>query len=122
MFRPNSIWQFATAANIRFGRGSLELLPQELQRLHVTRPLIVTDQTIAALPAVVSLLQTLQKSFSAVVVFDGCVPEPPIEIAHSAIALGLSEETDSVVAIGGGSNLDIGKIAATVLKLSLIHI
>ena len=116
MFEPNSIWQFATAANIRFGRGSLELLPQELHRLNVTRPLIVTDKTIAALPHVVPLLQTLRKSFSAVVVFDGCVAEPPIEIAQAAIGLGLSERIDGVVALGGGSNLDIGKVAATVLK------
>jgi alcohol dehydrogenase len=115
--RPqNSIWQFATAANIRFGRGSSELLPQELQRLNVKRPLVVTDATIAGLPLAVALLQNLRKSFADVIVFEGCVAEPPIEIAESAIALGLANSVDGVVALGGGSNLDIGKIAATVLK------
>ena len=116
MLQPNSIWQFATAANIRFGRGSSELLPQELQRLRVTRPLIVTDATIAGLALVVDLLQNLKKSSTAVFVFDGCVAEPPIEIAEAAIACGLANNVDGVVALGGGSNLDIGKIAATVLK------
>ncbi len=116
MLQSNSIWQFATAANIRFGRGSAELLPQELQRLRVTRPLIVTDSRIAGLAIVVDLLQNLKKSSTPVFVFDGCVAEPPIEIAETAIAYGLANNVDGVVALGGGSNLDIGKIAASVLK------
>ena len=37
-----------------------------------------------------------------------------IETAESAIALGLANGVDGVVALGGGSNLDIEKIAATV--------
>ena len=116
MLPQNSIWQFATAANIRFGRGSSELLPLELKRLNVSRPLIVTDTTIAGLPLAVAVLQSLRKSFAEVIVFEGCVAEPPIEIAEAAIAVGKKHNVDGVVALGGGSNLDIGKIAATVLK------
>ena len=112
----NTIWQFATAANIRFGRGCSGQLAIELQRFHVTRPMVITDKTIVNLPAVVPLLQSLQRSFTSVTVFDGCVPEPPIETAEAAIAVGTASGVDGIVALGGGSNLDIGKIVATVLR------
>ncbi len=91
-------------------------LQDELLRLNVTTPLIVTDKTIASLPKVAQLLQILRESRMRVYVFDGCVAEPPIETAISAIDVGLSQRADGVVAIGGGSNLDIGKIVATVLR------
>ena len=92
------------------------MLPDELLRLNVTRPLIVTDKTIASLPQVAELLQRLRLSCSQVLVFDGCLPEPPIETAQAAIESGRAGGVDGVVAIGGGSNMDIGKIVATVLR------
>ncbi len=112
----NTIWQFATAANIRYGRGCSDLLASELQRFKVTRPMVITDRTIANLPTVAPLLQSLQRSFIDVTVFDGCVPEPPIETAEFAITMGTASRVDGIVALGGGSNLDIGKIVATVLR------
>ena len=116
MQSKNTVWQFATAANIRFGRGSCMLLSDELTRLQVTIPLIVTDKTIANLPAIANLLQRLQQSGIRVHVFDGCIAEPPIETAEAAIAFGIACGADGIVAIGGGSNLDVGKIVATVLR------
>ena len=92
------------------------LLQDELLRLNLTAPLIVTDKTIANLPKVARLLQILRESSVHVHVFDGCIAEPPIETAVAAIEAGLSCNADGVVAIGGGSNLDIGKIVATVLR------
>jgi alcohol dehydrogenase len=112
----NKIWQFATAANIRYGRGCSGQLASELKRFNVSRPMVITDKTIANLQSVAPLLQSLHRSFTDVTVFDGCVPEPPIETAEAAIAVGAANGVDGVVALGGGSNLDIGKIVATVLK------
>ena len=116
MLTKNTVWQFSTAANIRFGRGCCDLLSEELKRLNITQPLIVTDKTILNLPPIAKLLQSLRSTFASVQVFDGCIPEPPIEKAEAAITIGKRSLVDGVVAIGGGSNLDIGKIAATVLK------
>jgi alcohol dehydrogenase len=112
----NTIWQFATAANIRFGRGCSGQLTSELQRFNVTRPMVITDKTIANLPSVAPLLQSLHQSFIQVTVFDGCIPEPPIETAEAAISIGAASGVDGIVGLGGGSNLDIGKIVATVLR------
>ncbi len=116
MLTKNTVWQFSTAANIRFGRGCCEMLSEDLKRLNITQPLIVSDNTILNLPTIAKLLQRLQSTCASIHIFDGCIPEPPIEKAAAAITIGKRSLVDGVVAIGGGSNLDIGKIAATVLR------
>jgi alcohol dehydrogenase class IV len=116
MSTRNSIWQFATAANIRFGRGSIEMTTDEVNRLQIQRPLLVIDKTVAGFPQVVALVQAIKNKIGIVNVFDACVPEPSIAIAETAIAYGREVKTDGVIGIGGGSNLDVAKVVATVLK------
>ncbi len=113
---PNSVWQFAAAANIKFGRGSSALTPSELARFKVSRPLVVSDSTVIALPAVQKLMAALNDAGFSPQIFDACVPEPAIDTARKAIEAGRAGKVDCVVGIGGGSNLDVAKIAATVLK------
>ena len=115
---PNSVWQFATASNIKFGRGSSMLTTAELKRLGVYRPLIVTDSTVLSLAPVRKLLADLQSSGFSPQIFDACVPEPAIDTAKNAIEFGRASRVDCVIGIGGGSNLDVAKMAATVLKHS----
>ena len=114
----NSVWQFATASNIKFGRGSSILTTPELRRLKATRPLIVTDSTVIALRPVINLIDDLRNSGFSPQVFDACVPEPSIDTAKNAIDFARAVKVDCVIGIGGGSNLDVAKMAATVLKHS----
>src|SRR5690606_39008866 len=46
---------------------------------------------------------------------DGGRPEPSLEIAQACIDAGQSFKPDAVLGLGGGSNMDLAKIAATVL-------
>ncbi len=110
-----SVWQFATAGNIRFGRGSLGSLSGEIQRLELKRPLIVTDSRLAVLSSIGRLMAEF-RSFVDPIIFADCVPEPSIAIAEAAIDVGRRAEIDGVIGIGGGSNLDVAKMAAIVLK------
>jgi alcohol dehydrogenase len=112
----NSVWQFATAANIRFGRGSIAMTTDDVARYHIRRPMLVVDKTIAAFPQVIALTHSIKQSIGAVHVFDACVPEPTVAVAEAAIAFGHEVKCDGVIGIGGGSNLDVAKIAATALK------
>lgn len=114
----HSVWQFATASNIKFGRGSSTLATAELQRLQTHRPLIVTDSTVIALSPVRKLIADLQDSGFSPQIFEACVPEPAIDTSKNAIEFGLARKVDCVIGIGGGSNLDVAKMAATVLKHS----
>jgi alcohol dehydrogenase class IV len=116
MDSPKGFWQFATAANIRFGRGSAVLLTDEMRRLGIERPLIIVDKTIARLPLVAKLLELSKHVSKHLQVFDECLPEPPIAVAEAAIDRGRLSNADGVIGIGGGSNLDVAKMVATVLR------
>ena len=84
----NLVWQFATAGNIKFGRGCSVLTTAELVRLNVHRPLIVSDTTVIALAPVARLIADLRDAGFNPQVFDACVPEPAIETAKNAIEAG----------------------------------
>ena len=112
----NSVWQFALPGSIKFGRGSVMHTTAELLRLKVQRPLVVSDQTVIGLPLVQKLLADLPSSGVSPLIFDACVPEPAIDTAKNAIEAGRVGKVDAVVGIGGGSNLDVAKMTATVLK------
>jgi alcohol dehydrogenase class IV len=112
----NSVWKFATANSLQFGRGSRRRLLPELARFVCQHPLVVTDSNLAQLPTIRDLLQELQSQCANLTVFDGGRPEPTLEIAEAAIRAGRQACVDSVIGLGGGSNLDVAKITATVIR------
>ncbi len=75
--------------------------------------LIVTDKSIRGLPFFASLLDRLGARFS-VGVFDDVAPEPPVEAALRAAEA--AREADVIVAIGGGSVIDVAKAASVLAK------
>ncbi|WP_298952344.1 iron-containing alcohol dehydrogenase [uncultured Methylobacterium sp.] len=96
---------------IQFGRGSLRLLPEELALLGVSRPLVVTDRGIVAAGLVARLLDAAGLP-DATAVFDA-TPENPTEAAVLAARDRYREAgCDGVVALGGGSPLDLAKAVA----------
>jgi alcohol dehydrogenase class IV len=111
----NHFWQFATSGSVRFGRGSLNTLASEVVNRRLQRPVIVMDSTIESLPQVQKAITTVRSVAKGCSVFAGGEPEPSLEVAESAIEVARVSDADSVIGIGGGSNLDIAKIVAVVL-------
>lgn len=111
----NTIWQFATAQNLQFGRGCRQLLASQLRRHQVRRPLIITDANIAGTAIAASWLDDLQAEIP-LTIFDQCQAEPSVAIAVAACEAGRGAEVDGVIGLGGGSNMDVAKVAATVLR------
>lgn len=112
----NSVWQFATSPSIKFGRGARSTLVDQLARHGVTRPIVVTDQTLMGLPLLEELLGQLRGAVEVLTVFDGCSAEPSVAVAEAAARAAMQAGVDGVIGIGGGSNLDVAKVAATVVK------
>lgn len=92
--------------NYVFDHGAVEKLPKSLARLRMARPLLVTDKGLRAAGLVDRLLGIMG---AEAVVYDG-TPENPTEAAvNEALALYREADCDGIVALGGGSPMDLAK-------------
>jgi alcohol dehydrogenase class IV len=85
-------------------------------RMGLKRLLLVTDQMLAAAGVLDTVRRPLSATGIAVYVFDGGSPEPSLDVAQQAIELGQKTNPDGILGLGGGSNMDLAKITATVLR------
>lgn len=110
-----SSWGFAIAGNLTFGRGAVEELPRLLARIGCRRILIVTDPVLQQIGHVDRVVAALQSITSDVVLWAAGRAEPSIADALDCIATAREVQPDLIVGLGGGSNIDLAKITATVL-------
>lgn len=104
-----NISTFAAANKLVTGRDSLALLPEEVARLKVARPMIVTDKILiqAGVVAQVEALLPMEAG-----VFSDVNPEPEIEIVDLCVQMIREGGYDGLIAVGGGSAIDIAKAAS----------
>jgi 4-hydroxybutyrate dehydrogenase len=98
---------FSFPTTILFGAGAVRELPKRLAAIGSSKPLLVTDRGLvetAAFRAVESL------SGGQWPVFAGVTPNPTEQDVEQAAQMFQSLGCDSVIALGGGSALDVGKV------------
>ncbi|PYC99890.1 iron-containing alcohol dehydrogenase [Microbacterium esteraromaticum] len=93
---------------IQFDDGARRTLPDEVARLGLQRPLIVSDRGLEANGVLAMALEFLPGADAAPVFLD--VPSNPTEAAaREALEMYRSHGCDGVIAVGGGSPMDCGK-------------
>jgi 4-hydroxybutyrate dehydrogenase len=107
------ISSFSFPTKIRFGAGALQEMPQELGALAVRRPLVVTDPGLLATDAFQALQRISGKKWA---VFSDVHPNPTMADVVAATAAYREGGCDGVIAFGGGSALDVGKVIRLCLK------
>lgn len=108
-------WSFHSAGQLVFGRGALADLGRWAARRKWQRAFIVTDQRLAAAGLVQRVVAPLQEAGIQFEIFDGGEPEPAVVTAQQAIDHAREYRPDCIVGLGGGSNMDLAKVAAAVL-------
>ena len=105
-----TLHRFAFPTSIVFGAGARREIAAHLIEVGCTRPLVVTDRGLAALPVFERLARELTGVNAAV--FSGVWGNP----VRSQVAAGAeafrAHAADSVVGIGGGAALDVAKAVA----------
>jgi 4-hydroxybutyrate dehydrogenase len=91
---------------VEFGAGVLDTLPQHLQALGITRPLLVSDRGLAGTGLVDRVLALCPSGTS---VFLDVPTNPTEEAVLAATAMFAAGTCDGVVALGGGSPIDLAK-------------
>ncbi len=96
---------------IQFDFGALALLDGELALLNMRRPMIVTDKGVVAAGLLDKIRGALPGNLP-VTVFDQTPANPTEAAARAATALYREQGCDGVIAVGGGSAMDLGKAVA----------
>jgi len=107
---PNRNINFPTA--IKFGAGRIKELAELCKANGIKRPLFVTDPGLAQMPMVKAILDDLKAAGLGVAMFSDVRPNPVEANVHAGVKAYRSGKHDGVIAFGGGSGLDIGKLIA----------
>jgi alcohol dehydrogenase class IV len=107
----NNLAIISYLTTVRLDLGARKYLSEDLKAAGISRPLLVTDKGIVA----AGLLDDVCRAGGlahGVPVFDGTPANPTEEAAYSALALYQSEDCDGMIALGGGSAMDLAKAVA----------
>ncbi len=105
-----SITRFSFPTTIHFGPGARHLAGPHLRDQGLSRPLIVTDKGLAALPLMAELQAELTAAGLTVAVYDGVWGNPTGDQVMNGAAAYKAHEADCVVGVGGGAALDVAKV------------
>jgi alcohol dehydrogenase len=105
-----SNWSFPTA--VRIGPGRIAELAEACRAAGMARPLLVTDPGLSALPMIARAQEICRAAGLAVAVFDRVQPNPVEQNVTEGLAAYRAGSHDGVIAFGGGSALDCGKVIA----------
>ncbi|WP_171207773.1 MULTISPECIES: iron-containing alcohol dehydrogenase [unclassified Ruegeria] len=103
-------WSYPTA--IKFGAGRIKELPEACAAAGIKRPLLVTDKGLADLPITAATLDILEAAGLGRGLFSDVDPNPNEQNLDAGVTAYKAGGHDGVIAFGGGSGLDLGKMVA----------
>ncbi|MEQ8702260.1 MAG: iron-containing alcohol dehydrogenase, partial [Bauldia litoralis] len=107
---------FRTAGEIVAEPGGSARLGEIAGGLGCERVLVVTDAGVRKIGLLDTGLDSLKAAGIAVSVYDGVLADPPESVIEDALAAGRSHRADGVIGFGGGSSMDVAKLAAFLLN------
>ena len=102
-------FRFTVPQDIRFGPGCLSQLPDVLRESRSQHVLLVSDRGLEKLGVVKKVADIIEAAGIACTAYLDVVPNPTVEVVNEAAALYKSCSASSIVALGGGSSMDVGK-------------
>ena len=103
-------WSYPTA--VRFGAGRISELGEACAAAGISRPLLVTDRGLAGLPITDRAREIMAAAGLGDALFAEVDPNPNEINLAAGVAAYRAGGHDGVIAFGGGSGLDLGKMVA----------
>ncbi len=103
-------WSYPTA--IRFGAGRISEIAEACAAAGIKKPLLVTDRGLANMDITTRTLDLLEAAGLGRAMFSDVDPNPNEKNAAAGVKAFQNGGHDGVIAFGGGSGLDLGKLVA----------
>ena len=103
-------WSYPTS--IRFGAGRINEIADACNAAGMSKPLLVTDRGLANLPITQDTLALLDEAGLGRAMFSEVDPNPNEKNLEQGLKAYNDGGHDGVIAFGGGSGLDLGKVIA----------
>jgi alcohol dehydrogenase len=104
------LFRFYKPVKIISGENALNSLGYELKQLGAKRPLVITDQGVAAAGLIAPVVEALAGTeIPGDVLYDRVPPDSSLRIVDQAAGVFREHDCDCIVAVGGGSVIDTGK-------------
>lgn len=114
---------FSVPSNILFGENAVAQLAPLVNELEVKKVFLVYDAGVKAAGIADIVMAELKKTAVEVIVYDGVVPNPSDKEVDEATALARKENVEAIIAVGGGSPIDLAKAVNILLtNPSPIHL
>jgi len=109
-------YEFRLPRVIITGAGCFGRLGEQAKALGISKALVVTDAELRRYPYVDQALSYLADAGVAADVFTGVIPEPLAPNVDAGLAAFREGECDALVAVGGGSSIDVAKSIAALAR------
>ena len=103
-------WSYPTA--VRFGAGRIAEIGEACAAAGFTRPLLITDRGLAQMDITARTLDLMEAAGLGRAIFSDVDPNPNEKNAEAGVRAYREGGHDGVIAFGGGSGLDLGKLVA----------
>lgn len=103
-------WSYPTA--VKFGAGRIDEIADACKSSGITKPLLVTDKGLASMEITIKTLDLLEAAGLGRGIFSEVDPNPTDKNAEEGVKFYREGGFDGVIAFGGGSGLDLGKVIA----------
>lgn len=103
-------WSYPTA--IKFGAGRINEIADACKSAGISKPLLVTDKGLASMEITTKTLDLIEAAGLGRGMFSEVDPNPTDKNAEDGVKFYREGGFDGVIAFGGGSGLDLGKVIA----------
>jgi alcohol dehydrogenase len=109
-------FSFNTVTQVVVSSGAAGDLGGYCRQLDMRRVLLVTDPGLVAAGLIAPVTDALKESLDALVVFDRVTADPADSVVTEAADIARETAVDGVIAVGGGSSMDVAKVVSVLLK------
>ncbi|MDC3022683.1 iron-containing alcohol dehydrogenase [Candidatus Pelagibacter sp.] len=105
-----SIWNYPTTVWV--GQDRVKDLEEACKNLEISKPLFVTDKDLVNLTFITKIISKIKITFKELNIYSNFSGNPSGENVEEGVIEFKKNNCDGVIAIGGGSALDVGKAIA----------